>query len=365
MAQTYLSKGLPTLNGIATALRRLPYHACEANATDIWLAAMTDFAFLHAVVDRVEVKEVFDDEGTRKRVHAGYYVIRQEIEHWLATHLTVSVSKELILPLQQVWNMRETDFVVSADSLMAVLYRDLISVEPKQMFDWRSNKVVSKKHRPISDWCERERKKYEVPSSPWAMVAPPEPSTSDAGYLFISYKREDLPRIVSFMHRIVGWGYPIWYDRGIPGGAEWDAVIEEKVSHCKVLLVFLSEAAVDSKWVRREIKFADSENRPILGVRLDKKVELKHGLKVVMNQYQMIDASGVDFSDELLKAIEHVCHRQIKNNENKGDADGFSGLQAKAMSCWSSRIFVTFWLVERGRRVCKTRKRNANHFHDA
>ena len=83
-------------------------------------------------------------------------------------------------------------------------------------------------------------------------------------------------------------------------------MIEEKVSHCKILLVFLSEAAVDSKWVRREIKFADSENRPILGIRLDKNVELKHGLKVVMNQYQMIDASNMDFSDELRKAIEYV-----------------------------------------------------------
>jgi hypothetical protein len=108
------------------------------------------------------------------------------------------------------------------------------------------------------------------------------------------------------MHRIVSWGYPIWYDRGIPGGAEWDALIEEKVSRCKVLLVFLSEAAVESKWVRREIKFADSENRPILGIRLDKNVELKHGLKVVMNQYQMIDASDAAFSEQLEKAIKYV-----------------------------------------------------------
>ena len=144
------------------------------------------------------------------------------------------------------------------------------------------------------------------PASPWIAVAPPKPSTAESGYIFISYKREDLPRIVPFMHRIVGWGFPIWYDRGIPGGAEWDSLIEEKVSHCKVLLVFLSEAAVDSKWVRREIKFADSENRPILGIRLDKNVELKHGLKVVMNQYQMIDASGADFSDELRKAMEYA-----------------------------------------------------------
>ena len=137
-------------------------------------------------------------------------------------------------------------------------------------------------------------------------VNPPEPSISEANYVFISYKREDLARIVPFMHRIVSWGFPIWYDRGIPGGAEWDALIEERIIKCKALVVFLSEAAVESKWVRREIKLADSENRPILGIRLDKDVELKHGLKVVLNQYQMIDASSADFSDALRKAIEYV-----------------------------------------------------------
>jgi tetratricopeptide (TPR) repeat protein len=135
---------------------------------------------------------------------------------------------------------------------------------------------------------------------------PPDPSTLDADYIFISYKREDLPRIVSLMHRIVGWGYPIWYDRGIPGAAEWDKLIEEKVSHCKGLLVCLSKAAVESKWVRREIKFADRKNRPILGIRLDQDIEFKDGLDIIMSQYQMIDATDENFSDELQKAIEYV-----------------------------------------------------------
>jgi hypothetical protein len=139
-----------------------------------------------------------------------------------------------------------------------------------------------------------------------ALTVPPPPTQSNSGFIFVSYKREDFPRITPFLHKMVKSGYEVWYDRGIPGGAEWDALIEEKVSHCEVLIVFLSDAAVDSKWVRREIKFADSENRPILGIRLDKNVQLKHGLKVVMNQYQMIDASNEDFSDELRKAIEYV-----------------------------------------------------------
>lgn len=134
---------------------------------------------------------------------------------------------------------------------------------------------------------------------------PPPPFDGDGGFVFVSYKREDLPRITPYLHRLVGWGYKLWYDRGIPGGAEWDAMIEDKVSRCMLLLTFMSCAAVNSKWVRREIKFADSQNKPILAVRLEP-VELNRGLNIVLSQYQMIDASRADFSDELRKAIEYV-----------------------------------------------------------
>ena len=136
---------------------------------------------------------------------------------------------------------------------------------------------------------------------------PPEPPTTtedSSGFIFISYKMEDLPRILPYMHRIVEWGYPIWYDEAIPGGAEWDALIEEKVSNCRLLLVFLSQEAVESKWVRREIKFADSEEQPILGIRIEDDVDLRYGLRIVLNQYQMIDASHERFSNELKSAIE-------------------------------------------------------------
>ncbi|MEX2214464.1 MAG: TIR domain-containing protein [Phycisphaeraceae bacterium] len=152
----------------------------------------------------------------------------------------------------------------------------------------------------------RLREAQAAPHAPTAPPEPPEPTSDKTGFIFISYKREDLSRITPYLHRIVSWGYPIWYDRGIPGGAEWDVLIEEKVTQCKALLVFLSEAAVNSKWVRREIKFADSEQRPILGIRLDKDVELKHGLKLVLSQFQLINATSADFSAELRRAVEYT-----------------------------------------------------------
>jgi len=133
----------------------------------------------------------------------------------------------------------------------------------------------------------------------------PKPYEGTGDYIFVSYKREDFSRVAPVIRNIIGWGYNIWYDQGIPGGSEWDAIIEEKVSRCIILIAFLSASAVDSKWVRREIKYADSLNKPILAIRLEE-VQLKQGLSVTLSQYQMIDTTNADFSNELRRAISYV-----------------------------------------------------------
>jgi hypothetical protein len=126
------------------------------------------------------------------------------------------------------------------------------------------------------------------------------------GYIFVSYRREDMSRITGTLDSIAGWGFRVWYDKqGIPGGAEFDALIEERVAGCALLLVFISEAAVESKWVRREVKFADHCEKPILAVTLEE-AELTHGLNMLLSGREMLDASEPSFLTELKKAIEYA-----------------------------------------------------------
>lgn len=134
----------------------------------------------------------------------------------------------------------------------------------------------------------------------------PPPYEGHEPFAFVSYKREDLPRIkplVAALHRA---GHRIWYDRGIPGGAEWDALIEERVKHCEVLVMFLSQAAVGSKYVRREVKFADTLGKPVVGVRLEHDIDLAHGLAMLLNQYQVIDGVGDTIVAELERVVRFV-----------------------------------------------------------
>ena len=134
----------------------------------------------------------------------------------------------------------------------------------------------------------------------------PQVYTGTGPYAFISYKREDLARIKPLVGQLSDRGHRIWYDIGIPGGAEWDALIEERVQRCEVLLLFLSQAAVQSKYVRREVKFADTLGKPVIGVRLDREIDFTNGMAMLLNQYQVINETAESLADELDRAVRFV-----------------------------------------------------------
>ena len=144
-----------------------------------------------------------------------------------------------------------------------------------------------------------------LPTGPW-----PVPYEGDEPFIFVSYKRQDIARIAPVMESLTVAGCHIWYDRGIPGGAEWDAVIEEKLTRCQLVLLFVSQLAVESKYVRREVKFADSLNKPILSVKLEEPT-MAHGMHMLLTHYQMLDRAMTDFHEQLQTAIRHLTGEPV------------------------------------------------------
>jgi hypothetical protein len=130
----------------------------------------------------------------------------------------------------------------------------------------------------------------------------PQPYEGSGTYFFVSYKRNDLGLIAPTMHAIQASGWPLWYDRGIPGGTDWNEVLEDRIASCAGLLLFLSQPAVESKYVRREVRLADSLDKPIVVVRMEP-AELRHGLRLLLEQYQMLSMAAHDFLDQLDRAL--------------------------------------------------------------
>lgn len=176
-----------------------------------------------------------------------------------------------------------------------------VSVDERdRLLDWQASPALLEliATQPDADAMdEPERSGTAVSSSEL-----PAPYSGLGSFAFVSYKRQDLPAIAPILRRVVEHGLPVWFDRGIPGGKEWDEIIEERLSRCKVVLLFASSAAVESKYVRREVKFADALDTPIVTVMLEE-ASLAHGLRMLLTQYQMIDARAPDFSRQLARAL--------------------------------------------------------------
>lgn len=59
--------------------------------------------------------------------------------------------------------------------------------------------------------------------------------------------------------------FNVWTDEGIEVGTEsWKESIEQAIRDAQVMVVLLSPSANDSKWVQREIDFAELHGKPIL-----------------------------------------------------------------------------------------------------
>ncbi len=132
----------------------------------------------------------------------------------------------------------------------------------------------------------------------------PTPYEGDDPFIFISYAHSDIKRIAPVLERLAREGYKLWYDRGIPGGTEWDTCLEEKIAACACVLLFISPSSISSKYVRREAKFADTLGKPIISVILEE-ANLSHGMRMLLTQYQMLNTAAADFEYQLFRALQH------------------------------------------------------------
>jgi hypothetical protein len=72
--------------------------------------------------------------------------------------------------------------------------------------------------------------------------------------VFISYKREDEPRVAKIAEALIAEGLDVWWDRGLPGGESWRTNIEKELHGARCVVVAWSKASVapEGHFVRDE-----------------------------------------------------------------------------------------------------------------
>lgn len=84
-------------------------------------------------------------------------------------------------------------------------------------------------------------------------------------HVFLSYSRKNLTMMQRIRDDLRASGLQVWTDEGIePGSISWKEAIETAIRETAIMIVLLSPSANDSRWVQREIDYAETQNKPIL-----------------------------------------------------------------------------------------------------
>jgi hypothetical protein len=92
---------------------------------------------------------------------------------------------------------------------------------------------------------------------------------NDDRYVFVSYSRADQ----AYVDELCGWlrrrGVVLWIDSDIDYGTRWQTVVKDRLDAAVAVLVVMTPAAEESRWVAREVHRAEAHGKPIFPLLLD------------------------------------------------------------------------------------------------
>jgi hypothetical protein len=79
--------------------------------------------------------------------------------------------------------------------------------------------------------------------------------------IFISYSSKDRPWVEGFAKTLESHGWSVWWDRNIPTGGSFNAVIRQELRIAKCAIIVWSEQSVESEWVQAEAAEAKKQDK--------------------------------------------------------------------------------------------------------
>ncbi len=120
--------------------------------------------------------------------------------------------------------------------------------------------------------------------------------------IFVSYSHNDTDAVFKCIARLHEDGFRIWYDEGIPPGANWYQILADRLSRAACVLLFLSESSQTSQYISKEATCAISQKKPIICVVLDG-CRVTGAFELMLCDTQMLDLGDSAFYDKLKNAL--------------------------------------------------------------
>jgi TolB-like protein/Flp pilus assembly protein TadD len=126
---------------------------------------------------------------------------------------------------------------------------------------------------------------------------------AEPAQVFVSYSRNDKDRVVELIGKLRAAGVSVWLDTsGIDGATRWGEQIVHALESAKVLMLMVTEAAVHSDNVAKEVVLVSERKGHILPVHLEP-TQIPASLKYQLAGIQHIECFNPADSDQSLKAI--------------------------------------------------------------
>ena len=134
-------------------------------------------------------------------------------------------------------------------------------------------------------------------------------AAATAACVFISYASQDTDSAEKVCAALEAAGSPCWMaPRDVKAGAQYADAIVRAINDARAVVLVLSESAVASAHVAREIERAGSKRKPIIPFRLDA-AALNPELEYFLSNSQWIDVPKLGIPaalDKLREALTHV-----------------------------------------------------------
>ena len=122
--------------------------------------------------------------------------------------------------------------------------------------------------------------------------------------VFISHSNHDSAVTLRLVDRLKRAGFGVWIDfENIRGGADWLCEIQAGIQRCDAIIVILTNAALESRWVERECLFAFQLKKPLLTALLDDMLLPLHLVNIQFCDFRDDFNTGADC---LLQALESI-----------------------------------------------------------
>jgi|GEM_PF-2673813 len=110
-------------------------------------------------------------------------------------------------------------------------------------------------------------------------------------YAFVSYAHTNSDFVRLLLEKLGHEGVRYWYDSHITSGSIWDEELENRIRNAGVLIACVSDAYQESKYCKRELKFADLIGKKILPIS-PSNWTWGEGLQMMFHELQVANFDG-------------------------------------------------------------------------